>query len=166
MKLMPDRKNKKFLYINESVLLFNSSIISKSMAVQGAKRDKIISLESKLGVSLPNAYIEYLLWMGQDRAGLFRGTDCYIDDVIENNLALKETLIEENLSHFCDKESICFSSHQGYILHWFYADDDIDNPKCFEYAEMPDGIEFGECGIFSELLKKLVIDAINSWKQI
>ena len=150
-----------YRYIKKVIKFYKANKYLKKYKPRGCSLDEICKLEKELGFKLPAAYIEYLRWAGKDYQGLFIGSDAFIDDVLENNEALEETLLERKFEHFDQKPYVCFFCHQGYVFKWFYQTDNEDDPICYEYAEMIDGIKFGVSGKFSDVLFKKISDNID-----
>jgi hypothetical protein len=117
----------------------------------GASPADVLALERDLGAPLPAAYREYLLWMGRDRDGILRGTNCFVDDVLSNNLALPE-LLRENGIPPPQARYVTYFMHQGYIACWFPLAADPDDPPVLRFDEgrRASGIEAP--GTFSEVL--------------
>ena len=64
----------------------------------GADEAEVSGLEEALGVSLPREYKRFLSWMGSDSKGIFRGTDLFVTDIVENTNYLPEFLEENELA--------------------------------------------------------------------
>lgn len=117
----------------------------------GAFKTDIIALEARIHSDFPEAYREYLLWIGADFNGVLRGSDCFISHVEENHEGLKVLFKENDLNELpcCP---IVFFMHQGYSACWFEASDRSDDPVvfCFSESESASGIQ--SVGTFSEWL--------------
>jgi len=118
---------------------------------RGCSDAEIDILEAKLKVNFPEAYREYLSWMGKDHFGLLIGSDAFFEHVADNTECLDEVLEEEGLEHFKSGRFVCFFSHQGYVLYWFYETDQA-NPVCYEYIETLEGLKFGPTLKFTDLI--------------
>ena len=88
-------------------------------APKGASEMEVRLLERNIGYSLPGSYREYLLWMGKDYNGIFKGSQWFIDDVIGNNELLPELLEENHVEFNLPEKYIVFFTHQGYMAGWF-----------------------------------------------
>ncbi len=101
----------------------------------GCSMSEIEELEKKVGFDLPESYKAYLALMGRDYKGIMRGSDCFIDHVIENTEYLSELLQKNNVSYELPKNYLAFFCHQGYIMAWFKLPKENDNPACYFYSE-------------------------------
>lgn len=103
-------------------------------APQGCELPKIEALEARLGFGVPEAYREFLLWMGRDFDGIFRGSDCFLIHVLDNNDWLPELLTENAVNSPLPERYVAFFMHQGYIAAWFEIPASPD-PECLFFAE-------------------------------
>ncbi len=149
------KQDPEFKYLGQTIQYWKTDAYLKKLHRTGCSPNDISELENELKGSLPIAYKEYALWCGSDINGIFTGSEASIHDVMGNNDALNEVLIEEELSHFSNEKFVCFLSHQGYQYYWFYLSDAPD-PICYIYLETDESTEFVEAGKFSELFHKLV----------
>ena len=85
----------------------------------GCRDAEIDALEKRLGFMLPSAYVEFLLWMGNDTDGMFRGNDCFLDDLDRNTQELPSLLKENGVQFQLPARFLAFFSHQGYYMAWF-----------------------------------------------
>jgi hypothetical protein len=95
-------------------------------------------LEQEVGFSLPEAYQQYLLWMGRDYDGVLRGTDCFINDAIHNTDYLPELLAENNIQFDLSAHYLVFYGHQGYVAAWFELPKIAENPIVWFFIEAED----------------------------
>lgn len=118
----------------------------------GARLEEVDALEEKIGFPLPYEYRQYLIWMGRDHHGIFRGSAWFIDSIFSNKETLRG-LLEEAGSPYVVKEShVVFFAHQGYMAAWFDAEQAEHDPECWF---MDDGMAGPrEAGVFSSLLLK------------
>ena len=101
----------------------------------GASEAEVSDLERELGFSLPADYREFLLWFGRDYDGVLRGSDAFIDHVVENTMELPDLLAENGLEGETPKQLVCPFMHQGYIATWFEVPTSEDDPKGFYFNE-------------------------------
>jgi len=101
----------------------------------GASEAEVSDLERQLGFSLPADYREFLLWFGRDYNGVLRGTDTFIDHVLENTEELPNLLAKNGLEEKLPKQFVCPFMHQGYIATWFEVPTCEDDPKGFYFNE-------------------------------
>jgi len=116
----------------------------------GASIDEVAKLEGRLGFALPRAYREYLLWMGRDFNGIFRGSNWFVSDVESNSEVLKGLLEESGSRYEVLSSHVVFFTHQGYMATWFDAAENEPDPKCLF---INDGMQQPEAsGTFTEVL--------------
>lgn len=93
------------------------------------------ALETALGVRLPADYRAFLRWMGRDEDGVWCGSECLVDDIVNNTKSLPELLVENGLAGALPERYVCVFSHQGYIAVWFEAPTDAADPPAFIFNE-------------------------------
>ncbi len=103
-------------------------------APQGCESSEIETLEASLGFAVPEAYREFLIWMGRDFDGIFRGSDCFHTHVLDNNEWLPELLAENTVDSPLPERYVAFFVHQGYNAAWFEIPASAD-PECLFFAE-------------------------------
>ncbi|MEM7005227.1 MAG: SMI1/KNR4 family protein [Pseudomonadota bacterium] len=116
----------------------------------GVALQEIQRMEIRLGFKFPDAYKEYLLWMGEHRSGPFAGSDFFFTDLPSYQTWLKG-LFEENATPVPDN-FFCFYSHQGYIVYWFDRSSSDSDPHCWGAGETSDGFDVKPIGKFSRLV--------------
>jgi hypothetical protein len=139
------------MHIARSIALHKSTIEPKLGRPIGAFTTDVVALEARLDVQLPEAYREYLLWMGADFHGLLQGSDCFINQVEANAEGLAD-LLEENGLPKLHYKPIAFFLHQGYIACWFNASDQSADPNVFSFNESDNASGIRSLGTFSEWL--------------
>lgn len=122
-------------YLSEITALYNSKIKPYLGNPKGSSLTEIKELENKLAAKLPQAYTEFLLWMGSDKDGVFRGSDYWIDCVLSNNEYLPELLDENQIDYQLPKSYVTFFMHQGYMAAWFELPAQFENPESFFFSE-------------------------------
>ena len=116
----------------------------------GASIEEIAQLERRLEVTLPAAYREYLLWMGRDFNGIFRGSNWFASDLEPNREVLKALLEESGSRYEALSSHVVFFTHQGYMAAWFDAAENESDPKCLFINDAMQEPEVS--GTFSEVL--------------
>jgi len=134
--------------------LFDKRLSARFGQPTGASECEISELEKALGFRLPQAYRQYLFWMGKDKFGALKGSEWFIDDVQDNEVFLEEFLYENSVKNVNAGKKVCFFSHQGYMAAWFLADDAECDPKCQFYSEFSSDIVSIDEGTFSQFLLK------------
>ncbi|MDN3576281.1 SMI1/KNR4 family protein [Chitinimonas viridis] len=116
----------------------------------GASEEDVGALESRIGLKLPDTYRQYLVWMGRDVNGIFRGSNWFISDIESNREVLKDLLEEIGSQYELAPSHLVFFTHQGYMAAWFDASGNEVDPKCWF---IHDGMqEPGMSGNFTEVL--------------
>jgi SMI1 / KNR4 family (SUKH-1) len=105
----------------------------------GCNQEEIANLERDLGFFIPAAYKDFLLWMGNDKNGFFRGSEIFCSDVVENRQTLYELLEHNQISLSLPSKLLVFFSHQGYMAAWFDAGLDNPDPPTSFFAESDSG---------------------------
>jgi len=116
----------------------------------GASAAEVVALERTIGFSLPQAYKEYLLWMGKDHHGIFRGSGWFMGNVIANRTVLSYLLEETGSAYQLKNTDVVFFTHQGYMAAWFDAASEEADPRCL-YVDDGDPEPRAQ-GLFSEVL--------------
>ena len=117
----------------------------------GASLEEIAALEDSIGFELPEAYREYLSFMGKDYDGILRGSDCFINNVIDNNGYLPELLQENGLAATTRNACVWFL-HQGYIALWFDLPAEGQDPELSLFTEVEAEKGIQKLGTFSSVL--------------
>lgn len=116
----------------------------------GASNEEVEKLMRHLGFALPSAYREYLLWMGRDFNGIFRGSNWFVSDLESNREVLMDLLEELGSRYEVLSSHVVFFTHQGYMAAWFDAAEDEHDPQCWF---INDGMQQPEeAGKFTEVL--------------
>ncbi len=105
---------------------------------RGSSEDEVRKLERQCGFDLPLAYKQYLLWMGNDYEGIFRGSDWFLKDALPNTAWLPQLLDENQLHVELPSHYLAFFDHQGYVIAWFALPSISDNPPVWYFGEGQD----------------------------
>ena len=119
---------------------------------QGCSVAEVEELERTVGHHLPAAYREFLLWMGNDKDGIFRGSDWFLSDIVENTEYVDELLRENGVDWRPEGAILAFFCHQGYMIAWFDLSTTEDDPPCYFYSEGEDMTVPGQRQRFSEFV--------------
>jgi hypothetical protein len=105
---------------------------------RGCVQSDIDKLEAQLEVRLPLAYKQWLLWMGADYDGLFRGVQCFVRNIEQNNKDLQTFLQEGNVAYHLPSKYVAFYSNEELIYAWFEVSDNQqnDDPEVLFFSEM------------------------------
>lgn len=104
----------------------------------GCSQLEIDEFEKQIGFLLPEAYRQFLEWMGKDYHGIFRGSDCFINHVVNNTEWLPQLLAENNIDFKLPEHYLAFFSHQGYRMAWFELLKINEDPPTYFYTEGKD----------------------------
>ena len=100
----------------------------------GCTRDDVIAIEQKLGISLPRAYQEFLLSMGDSAGQFLRGSDCFFKHLPQLQEWGVELLHENNFAESLPEDAFIFFMHQGYQFSFFRVSEGAD-PPTYSYCE-------------------------------
>lgn len=103
--------------------------------------EEIRALEEQLGLSLPGAYKEFLLWMGHNAGSFLRGSDCFYQDLRHLREWAIELLEENDFSETLPNDAFVFFMHQGYQFA-FLRTCEGDDPPVYYYHEGMDQTSF------------------------
>ncbi len=147
-----------YKYIGESIEVHKKFILPFGGEPRACSDYEINNLEKQIGLELPLAYREFLKFMGKDFSGIFRGTDCFINNVIENTKYLPELLAENKIDFDLPQNYLAFFSHQGYIMGWFELPKENENPPVWFFAESDENESPKIFSTFSEWLLEIMRD--------
>nr|WP_297525176.1 SMI1/KNR4 family protein [uncultured Roseateles sp.] len=138
------------MYIESARRLVSEHLKESGRLPLGATSSEIDALEHKLNLRFPQAYREFLGWMGRDSKGPLQGSAWFIDCLLANRETLR-VLLEEVGSNYVLKETdVVFFAHQGYMAAWFDAATHAPDPSCWF---IDDGlVEPRPAGAFSQVL--------------
>lgn len=91
-------------------------------------------IEKEIGASIPEAYKEFLLWIGHGAGGFLRGSDCFYKHLPELPTAATELLQENNFQQPLPRDAFVFFMHQGYQFNFFKFSEG-ENPPIYFYGE-------------------------------
>jgi SMI1-KNR4 cell-wall len=117
------------------------------------KIEEIEELERWIGHRFPEAYREFLLWMGRGGGGFLQGSDCFYRHLKDIQLAAQELLKEDLFPGKLPDSVFVFFMHQGYQFNFFYFDDNNDPPIYWYLEEVPTKTSFTQLyPCFSEFI--------------
>ncbi|MEG3896350.1 MULTISPECIES: SMI1/KNR4 family protein [unclassified Microcoleus] len=102
--------------------------------LMGCTYREITELEKKLGFSLPEAYKEFLLWMGKNAGRVLQGSDCFFKHLPYLKEWAIELLEENQFPNTLPEDAFVFFMHQGYQFSFFRLSEGDDPPTYF-YCE-------------------------------
>lgn len=126
---------------------------------------EIRDLEKHFNIKLPTIYKDFLKKMGKG-AGLFmQGTDFFYKHLFDNREAFEEVLELDGQPFVLTKDIFVFSSHQGYIFHFFDILEDAYDPPVYGYRE--GDLKFDKIDDkFSTFLLILLEEQKTSWSKV
>ncbi|WP_419804688.1 SMI1/KNR4 family protein [Terriglobus sp.] len=99
----------------------------------GCTEAEVQALEDRLGWRLPLAYKQYLRFMGNDRKGIFVGSDWFLESAHLN--VIPSELANMEVAYTPVTDTLSFMSHQGYIHGWMDLPVVSDDPPVYFYTE-------------------------------
>lgn len=115
---------------------------------------EIIDLEKKLGFSLPEAYKEFLLWIGKSAGRFLQGSDCFFEHLPYLKEWAVELLEENHFPYTLPEDAFVFFMHQGYQFSFFRLSEG-DDPPIYSYCEGTNQTSFTKShNKFSEFMAK------------
>lgn len=102
--------------------------------VQSCTEEEVRLLEKNLNCRLPDAYREFLLWMGHGAGAFLQGTDIFYKHVPKIQGWAKELLAENGFPVLLPDDAVVFMMHQGYQFMFFRVSEG-DNPPIYYYHE-------------------------------
>jgi hypothetical protein len=104
-------------------------------------RSEIAHMEKQLNVQLPQAYREFLLWMGHGAGRFLRGSTCFYQDLGRLKESATELLNENNSPLRLPDGAFVFFMHQGYQFCYLLTHQE-ENPPVYFYGEWKEQTSF------------------------
>lgn len=155
------KNNIEFNYLTEAIELHKKFVQPHKGEPRYCWETEINSLEKQIGFELPFAYKEFLKFMGRDYDGIFQGSDCFINNVIENTKWLPELLEDNKIDFVLPQYYLAFLSHQGYVMFWFELPKINENPPVWFFQESNIQEKPKIIGSFSEWFLNCIKDFIS-----
>jgi hypothetical protein len=96
--------------------------------------EQISRLEDWYGRPLPQAYREFLFWMGRWGGGFWIGSDCFYGDLKDIQEWARDLLQENGFPGMLPDDAFVVWMHQGYQFYFFYCHEGED-PPVYYYLE-------------------------------
>lgn len=130
------------MYLNKLKSRVETSPHLNSIAFSRCSDEEIRWIEQRLELSLPEAYKEFLQWMGKDGGPILKGSNCFYKDLLYLYQWADKLLKENDLFGILPSKAFVFFMHQGYQFAFMYPEDG-ENPPVYYYNEMAYSAEKG-----------------------
>lgn len=128
--------------------------------------DQVQALEKQLGISFPAPYREFLLWMGQSRAGMLLGSDWLPDDLPLLKDKAKNLLASNNFPQPLPDDAFVFWMSQGYVFAFLRLSQG-DNSPVYRYHGTLDTAAFTAINqSFAEWLQTQIQEHVERMKSL
>jgi hypothetical protein len=137
--------------------------VIKPDEVQGCTEAEIQALEDALQIQLPEAYREFLAWVGKTKAWFLRDyawNDNYLVRLQED---AKELLEENNFPRELPPNTYVFVMHEGYNFFFFNLNTH-DNPPLHFYMEGETEFRENEFDSFTDFLEYSILVHMIHWE--
>jgi hypothetical protein len=121
-------------YLSAARELYRSALARRLGPPVGCSPAEVAALERRVGFPLPEAYRQYLLWMGRDYGGPFVGSQCFVTDALRNTRYLPALLHEGRVEGALPEHYLAFFMHQGYIAGWFHLPAESEDPPVYSFS--------------------------------
>ena len=102
--------------------------------VSPCTEEEINLLEEKLGLFLPMAYKEFLLWGGHKAGGLMEGSDCFYRHLLRNQETARSILEDDEFIKPLPEDAFVFFTHHDYMF-LFFQTSYVEDPAVYGYTE-------------------------------
>src|SRR5215469_1269484 len=103
------------------------------------REEEVARLEQKIGRSLPEAYREFLLWMGHRTGGLWRGTHWLYEDLDAIQVDAVALMQQDAFPVTLPPDAFVFLMHAHYQFAFFRTSEG-DDPPVYMYVETDEEI--------------------------
>ncbi|UBF27657.1 SMI1/KNR4 family protein [Kovacikia minuta CCNUW1] len=122
------------MYLSQAKERFQELNLASSDELKPCTDEEIETLERHLRLSLPKAYREFLLWMGNGAGVFMLGEDCFYRQLFDLRRSAIELLEENCFSKKLPDDAFVFFMHQGYHFG-FLLTSQGENPPIHYYYE-------------------------------
>lgn len=144
-------------YLSEARRLHEEAIEPYKGPAVGATEAEVAALEQEIGFVLPEAYRQYLLWMGKDYDGASAGSEWFLNHhYYENDYTEMVTELSGiDLEKYpLPKHFFLFFHHQAYEAAWFLLPKESEDPPICFFVEGFGMTIPSLVGTFTEFLMK------------
>lgn len=122
------------MYLEQAKDLLADANFVRGSELSPCTPEEVRTLEEHIAHTLPQAYREFLLWMGHGAGPFLRGTSVFYGDLPDQGEAAEELLQENAIEAVLPKDAFVFYMHQGYQLMFFRLSEG-DDPPVYYYGE-------------------------------
>lgn len=120
--------------------------------------EEVRELERRTGRALPQAYKEFLLWMGHGAGELWLGSHCFYRDLEPLGDWAAVMLKRSDPAQKLPEDAFVFLMHQGYQF-MFFRTSEGDDPPVYYYKDEPEQLSFS---IREQHFSRFLLRAIES----
>lgn len=114
--------------------LTRAKYLLRDLKVAGCTIPEIVDLEKELDIFLPEAYREFLLWMGKDTGKFLTGSEVEYRDLVQIQSGTNE-LLKDRGYPLLPNNAFVFYIRQGYQFSYFLLDGN-DDPEVYFFDEV------------------------------
>jgi hypothetical protein len=127
---------------------------------------QVQALEKQLNLTFPASYRDFLLWMGQSRAGMLLGSDWLPDDLPGLKAKATKLLAGNNFPEKLPDDAFVFWMSQGYVFTFIRLSQG-DNSPVYRYHGTLDTQTFTQINQnFGEWLTTQIQDHVQRMKSL
>ncbi len=145
------------MYLNKVKRRFRESLNTDGYEeISTCSKEEIQNLEQQLGLSLPDDYKEFLLWMGHGAGRFMRGSEFFYEHLPFLHKWACELLEENCFPEPLPEDAFIFYMHQGYQFAFLRTSKRENSPVyCYNEAVQQTTFTISHCS-FSEFLLEWV----------
>jgi chloramphenicol O-acetyltransferase len=121
------------MYMDKAKARLEELHLLHKLNLVGCSTGDIQAIENKIGVPLPIAYQEFLLWMGRV-SQLFKGNNYRYFELLDLQNIASDLLEENHEKEVLTPNAFVFLVHQGYQFDFFRLSEEED-PPVYWYCE-------------------------------
>jgi len=110
---------------------------------QPCTEDQVQALEKQLGITFPPSYREFLLWMGQNKAGIELTSSWGPDDLPGMKAKILQAMKDMNFPEKLPDDAFVFWDNQDYAFAFLLLSQGDDSPV-YRYHQTLDPTTFGQ----------------------
>ena len=152
------------MYLDFVKALFNG--LNFTVLPEASSPDQVQALSQQLGHAFPAPYNEFLLWMGQSRAGMLLGSDWLPDDLSPLKDKAKNLLATNKFPQPLPDDAFVFWMSQGYVFAFLRLSQG-DNSPVYRYHSTLDTTAFTQISpSFGEWLQTQIQEHVDRMKSL